>query len=581
MSSESYYIGVDVGTGSVRAGLVKKDGTLLSSSTQNITTYRDEHDHRIFEQSTTEIWSAICTTIRSILSSAKISPLDVKGLGFDATCSLAVADERGEPVCVTKGEGLGKRGERNVILWADHRAEKEAEVINKSGSVVLDYVGGTMSLEMEVPKTLWLKTHMPPSLFPKCHFFDLPDYLTYRATSLPTRSCCSLICKCSYVPAKGGWQDEFFSKIGLGEFGEEEYRQMGAGKGEEVLNAGLPVGKGLSKRAAEELGLVEGTPVGSGVIDAYAGWLGTIAARYTQNGQLSPIVPSLDESRHRLAAVAGTSTCYVVQSPEGVFVDGVWGPYRDVLFPGWWCNEGGQSSTGQLIDFMITTHPAYPKLVERAEKERTNIHQVLHEILQKLCRENGVESATELTKDMHFYPDLHGNRSPIADPKMRGSIMGLALDSSLTDLSKKFSLTLESIALQTRHIIDTLNTSGHSISSIYMSGGQARNGPLMQLLANVCRMSVVLPKEVETAVVRGSAMLARFAHEVGSEGGEGGGERLWNVMVEMTPAGTMVAPNASEKEKRLLEAKYKIFRESIEIQKRWREEMEVAAAVGS
>jgi hypothetical protein len=44
-------------------------------------------------------------------------------------------------------------------------------------------------------------------------------------------------------------------------------------------------------------------------------------------------------------------------------------------------------------------------------------------------------------------------------------------------------------------------------------------------------------------------------------------------MVEMTPAGTRIAPAASVRERKLLDAKYKIFRESIEIQKRWRREM--------
>lgn len=69
-----------------------------------------------------------------------------------------------------------------------------------------------------------------------------------------------------------------------------------------------------------------------------------MGARYVQNGQLS-VFPSLDESRHRLAAVAGTSTCHLVQviktfpdihiallivsqSKEGIFVKGVWGPYK-------------------------------------------------------------------------------------------------------------------------------------------------------------------------------------------------------------------------------------------------------------
>lgn len=75
--------------------------------------------------------------------------------------------------------------------------------------------------------------------------------------------------------------------------------------------------------------------------------MGTIAAAQGE-GQSENIALSLDIARHRLAAVAGTSSCYLVASPEGISVPGVWGPYRDVLFPGWWMNEGGQSSTGQV-----------------------------------------------------------------------------------------------------------------------------------------------------------------------------------------------------------------------------------------
>lgn len=59
--------------------------------------------------------------------------------------------------------------------------------------------------------------------------------------------------------------------------------------------------------------------------------MGTVAARYKENGKLSDVLPSLNESRNRLAAVAGTSTCHIVQSPKGVFVNGVWGPYKVIL----------------------------------------------------------------------------------------------------------------------------------------------------------------------------------------------------------------------------------------------------------
>lgn len=88
----------------------------------------------------------MCKCIKACLQEANVAASDVKGIGFDATCSLAVSDMNGDPVVVTKGDQLGQNGDRNIILWADHRAEKEADLINSTGSVVLDYVGGTMSV---------------------------------------------------------------------------------------------------------------------------------------------------------------------------------------------------------------------------------------------------------------------------------------------------------------------------------------------------------------------------------------------------------------------------------------------------
>ncbi|CED83400.1 Ribulose kinase and related carbohydrate kinases [Phaffia rhodozyma] len=627
-SQGPYFIGFDVGTGSARAALLDTSGKLLAESTHQTITFRDPKDHTIFEQSLTDIWDAIRKSSLAVLESSGVSKSDIRGVGFDATCSLAVTDLEGKPVEVSKGENLGlaldhgnRIGEdRSMILWADHRAEEEAKLINSTGHVVLDYVGGTMSLEMEIPKTLWLKKHMKADRFKNCQFFDLPDYLTYRSTGSLARSSNSLVSKFSYIPpdasesapsSKGphpksdGWNEEFLRNIGLESVVERGLGQIGGKTGESldvkgdgsdngeslVLTAGLPVGKGLDKRAAEELGLLEGTAVGSGVIDAYAGWVGTIAARSTDMHDSNPDVtlqnmapPNLVDSTMRLAAVAGTSTCYIVQSPEGVFVDGVWGPYKNAIFPGYWMNEGGQSSTGQLIDFMITTHPAYPQLLQVAKDQGTNIHEVLGDKLEELRVERGVKTLTHLTKDLHLYPDLHGNRSPLADNRMRGSIVGLALDSTLGDLALKFNVTLEAIALQTRHILEEMNSKGHKIDSIYMSGGQVKNKRLMSLLSSVCRIPVILPPSSSAAVVSGSAMLGRFAAEVSEKlgqepissmemakkAGKGMNERLWEIMVEMTPPGARVEPEAEKDEMALLDVKYEIFRESIDIQKKWR-----------
>jgi D-ribulokinase len=59
---------------------------------------------------------------------------------------------------------------------ADHRAEAQADNINSTNHPILKYVGGTVSLEMETPKILWLKENFPPDQFAKWEFWDLPDW---------------------------------------------------------------------------------------------------------------------------------------------------------------------------------------------------------------------------------------------------------------------------------------------------------------------------------------------------------------------------------------------------------------------
>lgn len=95
-------------------------------------------------------------------------------------------------------------------------------------------------------------------------------------------------------------------------------------------------------------------------------------------------------------------------------------------------------------------------------------------------------------------------------------------------------MTLEAIALQTRHIVDEMNAKGHKITSIYMSGGQAKNIPMMQLFANTCGMPIVLPFDHAGAVVLGAAMLGRFAAEANGKGemsSQEQGDLLWKIMV--------------------------------------------------
>lgn len=555
------------------------------------------------EQSTTDIWRAICICVKKIVAEAKVDPSTIKGMGFDATCSLAVfTHDTDEPVPVTGPDFVNDGNDRNVILWLDHRPMEETEKINNTKHNLLRYVGGKMSVEMEIPKVLWLKNNMPPELFARCKFFDLADALTHMATGNGNRSFCSTVCKQGYVPvgvdgSVKGWQEDFYHAIGLSDLVEDNFKRMGGVNGvvsdlgmsrprtgeplanrrqnATFLSAGELVG-GLSEKAAKDLGLPAGIAVGSGVIDAYAGWIGTVGAKVKLHAdQLDDSVASNDVSQvfTRLASVAGTSTCHLAMSKEPIFVPGVWGPYRDVLIPGYWMAEGGQSATGELLKHILETHAAYPETLKEAQAAGKNIYDFLNDHLRHLAKEMKAPFISYLVRHFFFYGDLWGNRSPIADPNMRGAIVGLSSDKSKDSMALLYYSTMEFIALQTRQIVETMNKAGHDIRSIFMSGSQCQNDILMDLIATACNMPVLIPRYVHAAVVHGAAMLGAKAASAGPDGKT---EPLWNIMDRMSKPGRVVWSSAGEAEKKLLEAKYEIFLDQCRTQQEYRKKVNEA-----
>lgn len=172
-----------------------------------------------------------------------------------------------------------------------------------------------------------------------------------------------------------------------------------------------------------------GTPVGVSLIDAYAGALGLLACHAedpidqrlgNETGNSSKLKTLLIVNILFVALVCGTSTCHMLTVSHPTFVHGVWGPYADVLLPGMWLLEGGQSATGILLDHIVETHPCYQSLKARLP-ETTPIPEELSRILHNMARSTG-RPLSSLAKDIHVWPDFHGNRSPLADPKIKGMV---------------------------------------------------------------------------------------------------------------------------------------------------------------
>ncbi|MCO5571433.1 hypothetical protein L7F22_025173 [Adiantum nelumboides] len=352
----------------------------------------------LLQQSSTDIWHAVCAAVKIACQTANVASGDVCGIGFAATCSLVAIDADDSPVTVS----LTGDARRNVIVWMDHRATDQADRINAMHSPVLQFVGGALSPEMQPPKLLWVKENLKESWAVAFRWMDLSDWLTYRASGDDTRSLCTVVCKWTYLghahmeqmtskdstaTAACGWDDVFWQEVGLEDLVEGNYAKIG----QSVAFPGHPSGSGLTATAAkartfshaqldlkllctsrsnfqknfiysllkksysqakligdnfffgafdeytagyfaifvQELGLLEGTPVGTALIDAHAGGVGVM------EGVPQSLDPanSDDPLRSRMVLVSGTSTCHMAVSKKKIFIPGVWGPYWSAMIP--------------------------------------------------------------------------------------------------------------------------------------------------------------------------------------------------------------------------------------------------------
>ncbi|PIA41338.1 hypothetical protein AQUCO_02200032v1 [Aquilegia coerulea] len=82
-------------------------------------------------------------------------------------------------------------------------------------------------------------------------------------------------------------------------------------------------------------------------------------------------------------------------------------------------------------------------------------------MLESMMQDLNTPFLAALTEDLHVLPDFLGNRSPIADPKAKGMIPGLTLDTSEKQLALQYLAAVQGIAYGTRHIVEHCISHGH------------------------------------------------------------------------------------------------------------------------
>ena len=470
-------VAVDVGTGSARAGVLTPHGELLGRAEHPIDMHR--LDAQRAEHDSEQIWQAVAEAVRGAMRAARARASDIAGISFDATCSLVVRGRDGEQLSVS-----ADRDRRwDTIVWLDHRAIAEAAECTATKHMVLDYFGGVMSPEMQVPKLMWLKRHLPDTWSAAGYFSDLADFLTFKASGSLDRSQSTLTCKWTYLGhVEPGWQRDFLAEVGLADM-----LQRGA-LPERARPVGADLGP-LTPAAATALGLTTACRVGAGVIDAHAGVLGALGA----------LAARREEIDNHLCLIAGTSNCVLALAPDARPITGMWGPYYGAILPDCWLTEAGQSVTGGLLDHVIRWHRA------GGEPDASSHHAIVERIA--VLRE---AEGFDLAGRLHVLPDFHGNRSPLADPSALGVISGLTLDSDFDSLCRLYWRTAVALALGVRQNLEALAAQGYGVDTLLLGGGHSRNGLLVELYADATGCTIVEPTAPD-AVLLGTAMIAATA----------------------------------------------------------------------
>jgi len=449
--SKKYLLGVDGGTEGLRAGIFDVLGTPLAFASTSYPTQFPAPSWA--EQDPNDWWDALGKSVRKAISDSGISVDQIAAMAVDTTCcSVVPLDDSGNPV-------------RPALIWMDVRSAEQAEqmVATEDDALRINSNGsGPVSAEWMIPKALWIKQNEPKNFDRAVTICEYQDYINLHLTGRLGASINNVSTRwhCDY--SREGVPKSLLEKLDLVELAEKWPQ--------DVFRLGELVGR-LTPRAAGHLGLTPDLPVVQGGADAQIGMIG-----------LGVVKPG------NLALITGSSHLHLGLSEKPFHGTGIWGTYADALLPGLHTVEGGQTSTGSVINWL-------KNLFGESDYEALNLD------ASKLP-----PGSENLIVQEHF----QGNRTPHTDPNSRGAFHGLTLKHGREHL---FRAAIEGVAFGSELILESMRTNGFFPESIVVSGGATHSELWLQIHSDVSNLPLILTKNPDAPLL-GCAILAAVGAEI-------------------------------------------------------------------
>lgn len=433
-----YVLGVDIGSTSLRVGLFSLSGALVASATQSVKLNRPREGW--VEVDADEYWNALVYCIRKAIPKAHAPHIQGITIGSTASTILGVTKD-GIP-CTS------------VMLWMDTRAISEAQELSM-------YLQEYTSHEWMPAKVLWLWRHRIEVWKQLGFVVELADWINFRLTGIWGVSRCTTVCKWNSLAIHShdntGCDTQNPTSTDLAVCMEKWPR--------EVFDVGAPIGP-LTPISASQLGLAENVVVCEGGIDAYMAMVG--------NNCMGP---------GSLSLTLGTSTVLLAPSVHPRPSHEIWGPFDSPLLRGQWVVEGGQLSSGILLDWLA-------KLLRTSQRDLTRAAKTVRP---------GAEGLV-------WSENIQGNRTPYRNALARGGLHGIRVDHGPAVI---YRAAMEATAMGAYDAFRSVASSvGDRITTIRVSGGGACDPVWRQIHADVFGQSLFFPEEPQWASLRGAAVLA-------------------------------------------------------------------------
>ncbi len=406
----------DLGTTGNKANLFDGDGTLLGSAFAAYPTNYPQPNWA--EQNPEDWWAAICRTTRQLLAETGTNAQAIAGVSFSGQMMGCVAVDRA-------GTAL-----RSCIIWADQRAQGEAEAIAAAydSNLIYQRSGHRISPAYTAPKILWLRNQQP-ELFRQAVYFLMPkDYVVQRLTGAFVTDYSDASGTLLFDLTQRAWDTALLQALDL------SIHCLPA------LHKSTDIVGYVTRMAAQATGLAPGTPV---VIGGGDGACAGVGAGVVEPGTAYCYIGSS-------AWISSSSTQPVLDPQQRTFT-------FHHLHPARYCPMGTMQAAGGARD------RAWQQLADGVIDLDT------------------AAAAAPVGNGLLFLPYLLGERSPHWNPAARGAWIGLAMSHQKGAMARA---VLEGVALNLRLILDTLRAQTPGIDAIRLIGGGSKSPLWRQILAD-------------------------------------------------------------------------------------------------